>query len=87
MADETNDIQLPEVLTSDTSNKKNQHRPGEWRDVLATDVINRYYGQHIAIIHKRVVAAGNSYEEVLRQAEEAFPTEMPYIAYIPVPKS
>lgn len=58
-------------------------RPGEWRDALATDVIKHYVGQHIAIVHKRVVASGASYEEVLKAAEELYPNEMPYIAFIP----
>ncbi len=62
-------------------------RPGEWRDVLAPDVIKHYIGQHIAIIHKRVVASGRSYEEVLKAAEELYPNEMPYIAYIPPSQS
>jgi len=87
MAEDPNETENPEPAPSASAPGAGKKRPGEWRDVLASDVINRYYGQHIAIVHKRVVAAGNSYEEVLRQAEEAYPTEMPYIAYIPVPKN
>ena len=91
MADESTELQN-DASRPDATSGEQQHsssdpqRPGEWRDVLAPDIINRYYGQHIAIVHKRVVAAGASYEEVLHQAEEAYPSEMPYIAYIPKPK-
>jgi len=58
-------------------------RPGEWRDALATDVMKHYIGKHIAIVHKQVVASGTSYDDVFRVAEELYPDEMPYIAYIP----
>ena len=72
---------MPDDISSD--NQGAPQRPGEWRDVLAPEVMTRYVGKHIAIIHKRVVAAGTSYEEVLEAAEELYPSEMPYIAYIP----
>ena len=62
---------------------RHKQRPGEWRDVLAPEVINSYRGKHIAIIHKNVVAVGETYGDVRLQAEELFPNEMPYLAYIP----
>jgi hypothetical protein len=62
---------------------RHKQRPGEWRDVLAPEVINNFRGKHIAIIHKKVVAVGETYEHVRVQAEELFPNEMPYLAYIP----
>ncbi len=58
-------------------------RPGEWLDVLAPDVMNQFVGKHIAIVRKRVIAAGNSYEEVVQAAKASHPDEVPYIAYIP----
>ena len=70
-------------MSDQTSSNSEHHRPGEWRDVLAPEVISQYVGQHIAIVHKQVVAAGNTYEEVLQTAESLYPDEMPYIAYIP----
>ena len=60
-------------------------RPGDWTDVLAADVINNYIGKHIAIINKRVVAVGDSYEDALEEARRKFPDETPYLAHIPDP--
>ncbi len=64
---------------------KSTPRPGEWTDVLATDIISHFVGQHVAIINKRVVAVGNSYETVLAEAREKFPEEVPYLMFIPNP--
>jgi hypothetical protein len=58
-------------------------RPGEWRDVLAPEIMERYIGKHIAIIHKRVVAAGDTYEFVRAEAQKLYPDETPYLAFIP----
>ncbi|HEX5323987.1 MAG TPA: DUF5678 domain-containing protein [Capsulimonadaceae bacterium] len=58
-------------------------RPGEWRDVLAPEVMERYIGKHIAIVHKRVVAAGDTYEFVREEAQKLYPDETPYLAFIP----
>ncbi|HEY3330317.1 MAG TPA: DUF5678 domain-containing protein [Capsulimonadaceae bacterium] len=63
--------------------RRDTSRPGAWVDVLAPEIIDRFVGRHIAIVHKRVVAAGDSYDEVLKTATELFPDELPYIAYIP----
>lgn len=71
---------MPDDKTDQTAD---HGRPGQWVDVLAPDIIDRFVGHHIAIIHKRVVAAGNSYEEVLKTSQELYPDETPYIAYIP----
>lgn len=60
-----------------------QTRPGEWRDVLAPEVMERYIGKHIAIIHKRIVAAGDTYEFVRAEAQKLYPDETPYLAFIP----
>jgi hypothetical protein len=62
---------------------RHKQRPGEWRDVLATEVLDQYIGRHIAVIQKRVVAAGDTYEHVRSEAEKLFPNEMAYFAYIP----
>ncbi len=62
---------------------KPKARPGEWRDVLAPEVMGRYIGKHIAIIHKKVVAVGETYEDVRIEADKLYPNEMPYLAYIP----
>jgi hypothetical protein len=62
---------------------RHKQRPGEWRDVLAPEVMSRYAGKHIAIIYKKVVAAGDTFESVRNAAEKLFPNEMPYLAYIP----
>lgn len=63
--------------------KPQQVRPGEWRDVLAPEVMERYIGKHIAIIHKRIVAAGDTYEFVREEAQKLYPDETPYLAFIP----
>jgi hypothetical protein len=62
---------------------RHKQRPGEWRDVLANEVLDQYVGRHIAVIHKKVVAAGDTYEQVRTAAEALYPNEMPYLAYIP----
>jgi hypothetical protein len=62
---------------------RHKQRPGEWRDVLAPEVLDQYVGRHIAVIHKKVVACGDTYEQVRLAAEAQFPNEMPYLAYIP----
>ena len=62
---------------------RHKQRPGEWRDVLAPEVLDQYVGRHIAVIHKKVVAAGDTYEQVRIAAEQLYPNEMPYLAYIP----
>ncbi len=58
-------------------------RPGDWTDVLSQGVIENYVGRHIAIIFKRVVAVGDSYDQVLEEALRLFPEETPYLAFIP----
>ena len=65
------------------STARNKQRPGEWRDVLAPEVMGRYIGKHIAIIHKKVVAVGETYDTVRAEADRLYPNEMPYLAYIP----
>jgi hypothetical protein len=64
---------------------RHKQRPGEWRDVLAPEILALYQGRHIAVIHKKVVAAGSTFTEVRTEANRLFPNEMPYLAYIPVP--
>ncbi len=61
---------------------RHKQRPGEWRDVLAPEIIGQYTGKHIAIVYKKVVAVGDTYEDVRAQAEQLYPNEMPYLAYI-----
>ena len=56
--------------------------PGGWRDVLAPDVLKNYVGQHIAIVNKRVIASGATYEQVYKLVRELYPDEVPYIALI-----
>jgi hypothetical protein len=45
--------------------------------------MERYVGKHIAIVHKRVVAAGDTYEFVREEAQKLYPDETPYLAFIP----
>jgi hypothetical protein len=73
------------MLKDKLSKQKVVPRPGDWTDVLAPKVINQYLGKHIAIIHKRVVASGGSYDGVLEKAQQLYPDETPYLAYIPTP--
>ena len=70
-------------MADDRSDSQSQARPGEWRDVLAPEVMERYIGKHIAIIHKRIVAAGDTYEFVREEAQRLYPDETPYLAFIP----
>jgi len=51
--------------------------------VIATEVLDQYIGRHIAVIQKRVVAVGDTYENVRAEAERMFPNEMAYYAFIP----
>jgi hypothetical protein len=62
---------------------RHKQRPGEWRDVLATEVLDQYVGRHIAVINKKVVAVGDTYEQVRIAADVQYPNDMPYLAYIP----
>jgi hypothetical protein len=75
-------------LRAFSKQKKSQTEPAPgWSDVLAPKVINQFIGSHIAIVHKKVVAAGDSYEAVVEEAERLFPDETPYYAFIPEDKS
>jgi hypothetical protein len=73
-----------DLMADDRSDQQSQPRPGEWRDVLAPEVMERYIGKHIAIIHKRIVAAGDTYEFVREEAQRLYPDETPYLAFIPI---
>lgn len=70
-------------MPDDRNDQQGPSRPGEWRDVLAPEVMERYIGKHIAIIHKRIVAAGDTYEFVREEAQRLYPDETPYLAFIP----
>ena len=61
-------------------------RPHDWTDVLAPEIIKQFVGKHIAIIYKRVIASGTSYDRVLEECIRLFPDETPYMAYIPTPE-
>jgi hypothetical protein len=49
---------------------------------LAPEVLNTYRGKHIAIIHKTVVAVGDTYAQLRADVDQRYPNELPYLAYI-----
>jgi hypothetical protein len=70
----------------DKQGKTRSARPNDWTDVLAPEVIRQFEGKHIAIVYKRVVASGSTFDAVLEECLQLFPNETPYLAYIPTPE-
>jgi hypothetical protein len=71
-------------MTSEKPDKiRSLSRPNDWTDVLAPEIISQFLGKHIAIVYKRVVASGPSFDAVFEECVKLFPEETPYMAYIP----
>jgi hypothetical protein len=70
----------------DKQGKSRSARPNDWTDVLAPEVIRQFEGKHIAIVYKRVIASGSTFDAVLEECLQLFPEETPYLAYIPTPE-